>query len=199
MPTLARLWFIPALALLLACGDDGGTTDSGTADSGGDTGAPVDSGAPIDSGGSTDASDDSSTGPTCFPLSVPTADLPGAIPVSLTATSETWMRPTGEVCPATGLGAETVPFDTVCYVNDTAAAITFLFEVAGISDPAPAAVIYDGTEVPTDQTQCAAVSSDLVIDVAEISYTVAPGAMVTLVATFQDPGTGDVQFVITPE
>jgi hypothetical protein len=186
------------VALALACGDDGGTVDTGTVDTGtadtgtvdtgsGDTGAPMDSA--TDTGGS----------PTCFPLSVPTVALPDALDVTLDGSSETWMRPTGEVCPATGLGDESVPWDSICYVNDTAAEITFTFEVAGSDDPAPAAVIYDGTMIPTDATQCAAISSDLVIDVAEATHTVSPGAMVTLVGTFQTPGTGDVQFIITPE
>jgi len=204
MRTLARLSLISSLALVLACGDDGGTdsgTDTGVSDTGGGDTGGGDTGGGDTGGGDTGTADagDTGTGPTCFPLSLPTSKLPDAIPVTLDGTSDTWMRPTGEVCPATGLGAEAVPYDSVCYVNDTAADITFLFEVTGSDDPAPAAVIYDGAEIPADRMACAAVSSDLVIDVAEATHTVSPGAMVTLVGTFQDPGTGDVTLVITPE
>ncbi len=188
-------------ALALGCGDDGGGTDAAadtsTADtSAGDT-SVADTSVAADS--SADTGGDTGGGPTCFPLSVPTPDLPDALPVTLDGSSASWLRPTGETCPATGLGSEGVPYDSICYENDTGDAITFTFEVAGSEDPAPAAVIYDGTMIPVDSTQCAAISSDLVIDVAEATYTVAAGEQVTLVGTFQTPGTGDVQFIVTPE
>ena len=138
----------------------------------------------------------------CFPLSGPSNDLPDVIPSSFTAASPTWMRPTGEVCPATGLDETAVPFDTVCYTNDTGAALDVLFEVIVEEEednPKPVAVIYEGTEIPASPTQCAAVSSDLVLNAAEAFYTVPTGATITFVASFQDPDTGDFQFVITPE
>jgi hypothetical protein len=170
-----------------------------------DTGMAVDApameDAGTDAGGGEDAPAMADAGPvTCFPLSGPSADLPDAIPSSFTAASPTWMRPTGEECPATGLGDVAVPFDTVCYENDTGADIDVLFEVlVGEEDLRPAVVIYDGTAIPSDAMGCAAVSSDLVIDAAEAFYTVPDGAMITFVATVQEPGTGDFQFVITPE
>ena len=173
------------LALLLVAGCD----DSAPADGGVDA-------ATADAGGS---GSDAGT-PTCFPLSGPSFDVPDAINSSFTSATATWMRPTGETCPATALGDTAVPFETVCYVNDTGAALGVTFEVLVDGGTLrPAAVIYDGATMPADATQCAAVSSDLVLDVAEAYYTVPDGATVTLVATIQDPGTGDIQFVITPD
>jgi hypothetical protein len=201
-----RASFIPLLTIIailpLGCGDDGGGTDSGTDSatpdtSTGDTGT-TDTGTG-DTGMAMDSATDTGGGVTCFPLSVPTPELPDALDVTLDETSASWMRPTGEVCPATGSGDEAVPWDSICYTNDTGEDITFTFEVAGSDDPAPAAVIYDGMMVPADSTQCAAISSDLVIDVAEATYTVSAGESVTLVGTFQTPGSGDVQFIVTPE
>lgn len=135
----------------------------------------------------------------CFPLSVPSTDLPDAIPSMFTGATPTWNRPTGEECPAPTLGDTAVPFETICYVNDTGASVDLLFEVVAVDDITPAAVIYDGNSIPNDPTQCAAVSSDLVIDVADAYYTVPVGATVTLVATLQDADTGEFQFVITPQ
>ncbi len=135
----------------------------------------------------------------CFPLSGPSTDLPDAIPSTFTGTTPTWNRPTGEECPAPTLGEVAVPFETICYVNDTGANLEILFEVIAVDDITPAAVIYDGDSIPGDPAQCAAVSSDLVIDVAEASYTVPAGETVTLVATLHDAEAGDFQFVITPQ
>ena len=195
-----------ALSFSLACGDDDGAdpdagsdggsdaamTDAGDDDAGGDDAGGDDAGA--DDAGDTDA------GVTCFPLSGPSSDLPDAIDSEMTAESPTWMRPTGEVCPATGLGDETVPYDSVCYTNDTGADLDVFFEmVVGESGLVPAVVIYDGDAIPTDVTDCAAVSSDLVIDAAEVSYTVPADGTITFVATVQEPANGTFQFVITPE
>ena len=138
-------------------------------------------------------------GSDCFPLSGPSFDLPDAIPSSFTISTPTWMRPTGEVCPATGLGASAVPFESVCYINDTGASLDVSFEVIVDEGLRPAVVLYDGSSISAEPTQCAAVSSDLVIDVAEAFYAVPAGAIVTFVATLQEPGTGDFQFVITPQ
>lgn len=135
----------------------------------------------------------------CFPLSGPSSDLPDAIPSTFAASTPTWNRPTGEECPAPTLGESAVPFDTVCYVNDTGANLEILFEVIALDDFRPAAVIYDGEGIPNDPAQCAAVSSDLVIDAAEVYYVVPNGATVTLVATQQEAVNGDFQFVITPD
>lgn len=206
-----RLILFLTLILSLACGDDDASpdagTDSGTPDSamddaGGDDAGNDDAGGD-DAGGDDAGSDDAGeadAGVTCFPLSGPSPDLPDAIPSELTAESPTWMRPTGEECPATGLGEDTVAYDSVCYVNDTGGDLDVLFEMlVGDEELRPAVVIYDGTEIPADATACAAVSSDLVIDAAEASYTVPDGASVTFVATVQEPRTGTFQFVITPE
>ncbi len=135
----------------------------------------------------------------CFPLSGPSSDLPDAIPSTFTGATPTWNRPTGEECPAPTLGETATPFETICYVNDTGAAIEILFEVVAVDDIKPAAVIYDGASIPADPAQCAAVSSDLVLDVADAYYTVPVGATVALVATLQDAETGEFQFVITPQ
>lgn len=199
-----------ALSFSLACGDDDGGTDAGmtdvgTTDTGGDAG---DDDAGADDAGSDDAAADDAggddggddAGVTCFPLSGPSPDLPDAIPSELTADSPTWMRPTGEECPATGVGDEDVPYDSVCYVNDTGDDLDVLFEmVVGESELVPAVVIYDGDAIPADAMDCAAVSTDLVIDAAEASYTVPADGTITFVATVQEPGTGTFQFVITPE
>lgn len=193
-----------ALSFSLACGDDDGGTDAGT-DAGADVGtmdAGDDAGGD-DAGGDDAGGDDAGetdAGVTCFPLSGPSPDLPDAIPSEMTADTPTWMRPTGEVCPATGLGDVEVPYDSVCYVNDTGADIDVLFEMGvGESELVPAVVIYDGDSIPADPTQCAVVSNDFVLNAAEASYTVPEGATITFVATVQEPGTGTFQFVITPE
>lgn len=136
----------------------------------------------------------------CFMMSVPTAALPDAIPDAFDAGTPTWMRPTGEQCPATGLGAEAVPFKTYCYENDTGAPATFLFEIIVDDDTLdPAVVVYDGDAIPADALQCAAVSNELVIDSAEAAYTVPAGERVTIVTTLQAPGTGTYTFVAGPE
>lgn len=200
-----RIILALALSFSLACGDDDGGTDAGTdggsdagaMDAGGDDAGGDDAGA--DDAGGDDAGEDDA-GVTCFPLSGPSPDLPDAIPSEMTASSPTWMRPTGEECPATGLGDEDVPYDSVCYVNDTGGDLDVLFEmVVGESELVPAVVIYDGDAIPSDATDCAAVSTDLVIDAAEAFYTVPADATITFVATVQEPGTGTFQFVITPE
>lgn len=183
------------LCLGLAACDGGTTTDAGAPDTGVSMGDDGGTG-PDDSG----AGDSGTSEVTCFPLSGPSPDLPDAIPSELTASSLMWMRPTGEICPATGLGDEAVPYDTVCYVNDTGADLEVMFEMVVEDDTlAPAVVVYDGDAIPADRTQCAAVSTDLVIDVADTLYTVPDGARVTFVATLQDPGAGPFQFVITPQ
>ena len=189
MKTTMSVGLLLGLALALAAGCDDDRTDAGVDSGPGSDAAVADAGA-TDAGGSS-----------CFPLSGPSSDLPDVIPSAFAASSPTWMRPTGETCPATGLGETAVPFDTVCYVNDTGAEIGVTFEVLvdGEGDLRPAVVVYDGEAVPTDPTQCAAVSSDLVLDVAEAYYTVPSGGTVTIVGTLQDPGTGDFQFVITPD
>ena len=187
--------------LVLGCGDDDRPMDAGT-DAAADTGAGLDSGAGVDSGADVDSGPGAVDGgmPSCFPLSGPSVDLPDAIPSSLTAASPTWLRPTGEECPATGLGDTAVPFDTVCYVNDTGGALGVTFEMLVADEPlTPAVVIYDGEAIPADATRCAAVSTDLVIDAAEAYYVVPDGATVTIVATVQEPASGDFQFVITPD
>ena len=169
---------------IAACGDDTSSTPSADANS-----AAVDADTSGIDAGTTN----------CFPLSGPSIDLPDAIPSTFTGATPTWNRPTGEECPAPTLGDVAVPFETVCYVNDTGASVDLLFEVIAVDDIKPAAVIYDGDSVPSDPAQCAAVSSDLVIDVADASYTVPVGATVALVATLQDADTGEFQFVITPQ
>ncbi|MCP4447634.1 MAG: hypothetical protein GY811_20195 [Myxococcales bacterium] len=175
-----RSLLLPTLvvSLIASCGGD----DSSSSDVDADVAVEVDASAA-----------------NCFPLSGPSSDLPDAIPSTFTGESLTWNRPTGEECPAPTLGDTAVPFETVCYVNDTGASVDILFEVIAVDDIKPAAVIYDGDSIPNDPAQCAAVSSDLVIDVAEAYYSVPAGAIVTLVATLQDAETGDFQFVITPE
>ncbi len=183
-----------ALVTLLAFGCDDARTPGTDSGAGTDAGTTA-SGTPTDSGTA-----DAGT-PTCFPLSGPVnAGVPDAIPSEFTASSATWMRPTGEECPATGLGETAVPFETVCYVNDTGADLGVTFEVlVGTEEIRPAAVLYDGDAIPTDRTQCAAVSSDLVIDAAEAYYVVPAGGTVTFVATLQDADTGTFQFAITPD
>jgi hypothetical protein len=182
---MRSLLILTALASLIAsCGDDGPSSPAVDAN----TAAGVDARASIDAGTTN-----------CFPLSGPSTDLPDAIPSTFTGATPTWNRPTGEECPAPTLGDTAVPFETVCYVNDTGASVDVLFEVIAVDDFKPAAVIYDGDSIASDPTQCAAVSSDLVIDVAEAFYTVPVGATVTVVATLQDADTGDFQFVITPQ
>ena len=197
---------VPAcLALLFAaaCGDntrattDSGTADTGTADTGtADTGT-ADTGTADTGTADTGTADAGSV--TCFPLSTPTVDTPDAIPGAFDAATPTWMRPTGEVCPATGLAAEALPFLTVCYENDTGADADFLFEMGvGEEDLKPAIVIYDGDQIPADPQACSAVSSELVIDSAETNYVVPAGGKITFVATIQEAGMGEFQFVISP-
>ena len=201
-----RFWMALGLCCALACGDDDGGSDAGVDSGGDDASADVGNDVGNDSGGDTGGDDagaddaGADAGATCFPLSGPSPDLPDAIPAEMTRESPTWMRPTGETCPATGLGDETVPYESVCYVNDTGADLDVLFEmVVGDSGLRPAVIIYDGDAIPADVTDCAAVSSDLVIDAAEAFYTVPADATVTFVATVQEPAAGTFQFVITPE
>ena len=202
------LRFTPLLlcVFLVACGDDSAPpadagADTGALDAGSDAGSDAATDAAMDAG-SDATTDDAATdsGVTCYPLSGPSPSLPDAIPSEFTATSPTWSRPTGETCPATGTGAVATPFDSVCYVNDTGADVDVLFEmIVGTSPIVPAVVIYDGDAVPSDVMQCASVSSDLVIDSAETTYTVPSGVQITFVATAQEPGLGTFQFVITPQ
>jgi hypothetical protein len=197
------------LALPIACGDDESSTTSGTtattAGTGGTTSTSTATGGSTTSGGGgmgTGGGSSTGGGSTtqCFPLSVPTVALPDGIPDGFTSSTPTWMRPTGEQCPATGLGTESVPFNTYCYENDTGAAAPFLFEII-VDDNTlkPAVVLYDGDSIPSDAQQCAAVSSDLVIDSAEAAYTVPTGGKVTIVTTLQQPGTGTYTVVVSPD
>lgn len=191
------------LSLPIACGDDESSTTSGTvtttAGTGGTTSTSTAVGGSMTSGsGGMGAGGGSTT--QCFPLSVPTVALPDGIPGEFTSSTPTWMRPTGEQCPATGLGAEAVPFKTYCYENDTGAAAPFLFElIVDDNTLKPAVVLYDGESIPSDAQQCAAVSTELVIDSAEAAYTVPAGGKVTIVTTLQTPGTGTYTVAVSPD
>ncbi|MFK7985674.1 MAG: hypothetical protein AB8I08_06550 [Sandaracinaceae bacterium] len=192
--------FLALLTLLcFGCDDDRMPgTDSGLPTR--DAGTVPDAGTPTDSGTAADSGTDAGT-PTCFLLS---ATIAGggldALDGAFSEASATWMRPTGEECPASGLDEVSVPFETVCYTNDTGAELGVTFEVlVGEEEIRPAAVVYDGTSIPTDRTQCAAVSSDLVIDAAEAYYVMPAGGSVTFVATLQQADTGTFQFVISPD
>ena len=206
-PSVRSLVSLLLLCSTFGCGDDDGATDDGVdgsapLDAAGADAAGLDSAGPDAAG--PDAAGPDAAGPDagasdCFPLSGPSAEVPDAIPSALTAESPVWMRPTGETCPAEMLGEEAV-YDTVCYVNDTGEDLGVLFEMLTAGEPIqPALVIYEGASFPTDPTQCLAVSSDLVIDAAEAYATVPAGGTVTLVASIQEPGSGEFQFVVTPD